>query len=234
MNYKKFQETDLSRALAKLTANSRYYSQETAIPLLPLSDRLFYLSMSCITLALVVAIIGGVAEFRGVSHDIANWAVLVGQSFSLLQQIIIIISGIFVIRKGALGPLQYMVEDIEQDLDDVALFSSFDEKTINTAIERIELEIKNLRSKVSSLCGAIDKIGIIPSLLGWVVSYVNIKEKPDGNFLYMAGVAILFCYIVWSYGDFVARRLENTLCILKIAAINLKLGPGRPEGNDLI
>jgi len=149
--------------------------------------------------------------------DFAFLSVFVSQLFAFIHNIIVILYGIPAIFRPINLIVDPILDDILLDVRDVERLVKFRKRDLKHAIERIDLGIKHVRSRLSILCGAIDKIGVIPAIVTWSIAYFNYRDKVSSDVLYMAGMAISLSFIMGIFGEIALHKVERMLCVLKVA-----------------
>ncbi len=124
---------------------------------------------------------------------------LVGYSVIISFIIILLYSFInfFVQSKYLINASKHYVEDmitrVNKESTVLYRLSTYDSWTLKKAKERVEFEILRLEKRVGALVGALDKLGIIPAVVGLYIAISKINEKsgftevPDIILAFIAG-----------------------------------------------
>ena len=114
---------------------------------------------------------------------LALWAQISG----LLYQLSFVFEAFKVFKAPARHFLEPVTESSVRDFELAESFSRFTESQLYYAKERLSLESRHMRARISLLVGALDKVGIIPVFIVWVLAFYK----------YIANGSIIFEQIDW-------------------------------------
>lgn len=154
--------------------------------LTPFQKWTFWLMFGFFSTALILALSTKV-EIYYWQKPFALILVLLAQLAGILFQL----SFAFEAFKFFKAPTRHFLEPITKssvrDYELAEYFSRFTESQLYYVKERLLLESKHIHSRVSLLVGALDKVGIIPVLVTWILA----------SFKYIASGSIVFEQIDW-------------------------------------
>ena len=103
--------------------------------------------------------------------------VALSQISALLYQLSIIFQGFKVLKEPARHFLEPVTKSSAQDFELATSLSRFEESQLEYAKNRLLLECEQMKSRVSILVGAIEKVGILPVAVTWVLAAYKYFDK---------------------------------------------------------
>ncbi len=103
--------------------------------------------------------------------------VALSQISALLYQMSFIFQGVKVLKEPARHFLEPVTKSSAQDFELATSLSRFEESHLEYAKNRLLMECEKMKSRVSMLVGAIEKVGILPVAVTWVLAAYNYFDK---------------------------------------------------------
>ncbi|WP_355662292.1 hypothetical protein [Halomonas salifodinae] len=144
---------------------------------------------------------------------------LMAQITGLLYQLSFVFEAFKIFKAPARHFLEPVTESSVRDFELAVSFSRFSESQLYYAKERLSLESKHMRARVSLLVGALDKVGIIPVLIAWI--FASYKYIADGSITFeqidWLVYGLLGLYLVTLPILFFVHKLERYLLLVNTA-----------------
>lgn len=145
--------------------------------------------------------------------------ILLAQISGLLYQASFIFEVFKVFKAPARHFLEPITESSVRDFELADSFSRFTESQLYYVKERLSLESKHMRSRVSLLVGALNKVGIIPVLITWILA--SYKYMADGSISFeqidWLAYGLLGLYLATLLILFFVHKLERYLLLVNTA-----------------
>lgn len=184
----------------------------------PFQKWTFWLMFGFFGLAILVAISTKI-EVYDWQKPTALILSLLAQLTGLLYQFSFIFEAFKIFKAPTRHFLEPVTESSVRDFELAESFSRFTESQLYYAKERLSLEGKHMRSRVSLLVGALDKVGIIPVLASWSLAYY--KYTANGSIAFeqidWLVYGLLGLYLVTLPILFFAHKLERYLLLVNTA-----------------
>ena len=103
--------------------------------------------------------------------------VALSQVSALLYQLSFIFEGFKILNEPTRHFLEPVTQSSAKDYDLALSLSRFDETQLEYAKNRLLLECEQMKSRVNILVGAIDKVGILPVAVTWVLAAYKYFDK---------------------------------------------------------
>jgi hypothetical protein len=184
----------------------------------PFQKWTFWLMFSFFGVAMIIAVSTKV-EVYDWQKPIALILVLLAQISGLLYQLSFVFEAFKIFKAPARHFLEPVTESSVRDFELAESFSRFTESQLYYAKERLSLESKHMRSRISLLVGALDKVGIIPVLVAWILA--SYKYIADGSIAFeqidWLVYGLLGLYLVTLPILFFVHKLERYLLLVNTA-----------------
>lgn len=184
----------------------------------PFQKWMFWLMFIFFCIAILVALSTKVQVFSW-QKPVALILVLLAQITGIFYQLSFVFEAFKIFKTPTRHFLEPITESAVRDFNLAESFSRFSESQLYYAKERLSLESAHMKSRVNLLVGALDKVGIVPVLVAWLMA----------SYKYIANGTIAFEQIDWLvYGLlglylvmlpilFFAHKLERYLLLVNTA-----------------
>jgi hypothetical protein len=193
----------------------------------PFQKWTFWLMFGFFGLAVIMALSTKI-EIYDWQKPIALILVLLAQITGLLYQLSFVFEAFKIFKAPTRHFLEPVTESSVRDFELAESFSRFTESQLYYAKERLSLESTHMRSRVNLLVGALDKVGIIPVLVAWILA--SYKYIADGSIVFeqidWLVYGLLGLYLVTLPILFFAHKLERYLLLVN-TAIEIKANKSR-------
>ena len=184
----------------------------------PFQKWTFWLMFVFFGLAIIVALSTKI-EIYDWQKPTALILALLAQITGLLYQLSFVFEAFNIFKAPARHFLEPVTESSVRDFELAESFSRFTESQLYYAKERLSLESTHMRSRVSLLVGALDKVGIIPVLVAWILA--SYKYIADGSIVFeqidWLVYGLLGLYLVTLPILFFVHKLERYLLLVNTA-----------------
>ena len=156
--------------------------------------------------------------------------VALSQVSALLYQFSFIFEGFKILKEPTRHFLEPVTKSSAKDYDLALSLSRFDKSQLEYAKSRLLLECEQMKSRVSILVGAIDKVGIVPVAVTWVLAAYKYFDKGALVFSEVDWLVygLMGVYIVAVPILFFIHKLQRYILVVE-TTLNIKEANTRPE-----